>query len=149
LSDQERARIAELHGEGLGCSEIARRIGRDPSTVSRAAKKLGLSFAREATKAATEAHQADIAAERAQLARDLLGDAQRLRERAWSEYKVVTSGPQGAEITVLELPPLGDVRNAYASLGICVDKVKVITDADRDPVGMSAVDAWLRGITGG
>ena len=35
LSEQERIEIADLHHEGIGVREIAHRIGRAPSTVSR------------------------------------------------------------------------------------------------------------------
>ena len=35
LSQLERQRIATLRGQGLGVREIARRLGRSPSTVSR------------------------------------------------------------------------------------------------------------------
>lgn len=41
LSFAEREEIAMLKGQGLGVREIARRLGRDPSTVSRAAAQCG------------------------------------------------------------------------------------------------------------
>lgn len=40
LSQQERIEIADLHREGVGVREIARRIGRSPSTISRELKRL-------------------------------------------------------------------------------------------------------------
>jgi transposase, IS30 family len=39
LSQQERIEIADLHREGVGVREIARRIGRSPSTISRELKR--------------------------------------------------------------------------------------------------------------
>lgn len=39
LSQQERIEIADLHHEGVGVREIARRIGRSPSTISRELKR--------------------------------------------------------------------------------------------------------------
>ncbi|WP_249019422.1 IS30 family transposase [Conexibacter sp. S30A1] len=41
LSEEERVRIADLRGEGLGVREIARRIGRCASTVSRELSRNG------------------------------------------------------------------------------------------------------------
>jgi hypothetical protein len=48
------------------------------------------------------------------------------------------------------LPPAQDVRAFYMSMGQCVDKHLALErhDAD-DSAGMSAVDAWLRGMLGG
>jgi IS30 family transposase len=39
LSQEERIEIADLHREGVGVREIARRIGRSPSTISRELKR--------------------------------------------------------------------------------------------------------------
>lgn len=39
LSQQERVEIADLHHEGIGVREIARRVGRSPSTISRELKR--------------------------------------------------------------------------------------------------------------
>jgi IS30 family transposase len=39
LSQQERIEIADLHHEGVGVREIARRVGRSPSTISRELKR--------------------------------------------------------------------------------------------------------------
>jgi hypothetical protein len=64
VQPDERARIKELHGQGLTRNEIAERIGRGTGTVSRVAAELGLSFDRESTKAATEAKAADNRARR-------------------------------------------------------------------------------------
>lgn len=132
LSDAELRRLRTLHGKGMGCNEIARKMNRSAAAISAAAKKLELSFAREQTAAATTARQVDLAAARAQLAADLMEDAQRFRERAWSKYKVVVGGGEGAEIVELPLPPLGDARSAYQAIGVCIDKTKVLVDADKD-----------------
>lgn len=53
-----------LYEEGKSCNAIARRLGVAPSTVSRWAKREGLSFARSQTAAANEAHAIDLKSRR-------------------------------------------------------------------------------------
>jgi len=149
VQPEERERVRELHRQGKGRNEIAEALGRGAGTITRIAGELGLSFDREPTRVATEAHKVDMAAERAQLAQDLLDDIRRLRERAWSKYTVVGFTKDGADAFELNLPPLGEVRNAYAAIGICFDKHKIATEMDADPTNLPAVDKWLRAMMGG
>lgn len=111
-------------------NEISRTRGVSASTVSRLATANGLRFDRSMTKAATEAAQADAASERASLAAASLAAARAALRRA------------------VEALPEASARDAAVAYGIMVDKHRSLVDMDRDPEGMAAVDAWLRGITG-
>jgi IS30 family transposase len=62
LSFVEREEIAVLNGQGLGVREIARRVGRDPSTISRELRR----------NAATRGGKLDYRASAAQRKADLL-----------------------------------------------------------------------------
>ncbi|EPH40347.1 helix-turn-helix domain-containing protein [Streptomyces aurantiacus] len=76
ITDRDRTRVRELHSQGKTRNAIARAIGRSPSSVSKIAADLGLAFAGGArVAAATEAHRADAAARREQLADDALDGA--------------------------------------------------------------------------
>lgn len=150
LTDAESARIRELHAQGESCAAIGDAIGRNKSTVSRHCRKLGLSFDRAPTSAATEAKQADNKARRASHVTALLEDFERLRERAWEPYTVVVSGIDGAEKVRLNLPPAQETAAFYRAMGLCVDKVIAMERHDSDDSkGMSAVDEWLRGMLSG
>lgn len=92
ISDDERQAIRGLHAEGLGCNEIARRLGRSSAAVSRAAQAMGLSFDRAATVTATKAKRANASALRAQLMLDYLTDAQRLRQQIWQPHEYIDHG---------------------------------------------------------
>lgn len=74
ITEEVRARILELARGGMSCNGIAREVGVSPSTVSRAAKKAGVSFDRAQTAKAVEAAKVDVAALRAELALELLQD---------------------------------------------------------------------------
>lgn len=60
--------IRDLHGEGFGRNEIARRLNIAPATVSRSCEAMGLSFDRTRIQAATTARLADLAERRTLLA---------------------------------------------------------------------------------
>ncbi len=125
LSTRKRNAVLEdIKAGQKSRNQIARDHGISASTVTGIAKTAGLdsAFDRSLTLKATRAHQADNKAKRAQLQSDLLDDGQRLRKRAWSRYPVVVGGSQGAETVWLDEPPLPDVRAAYTSIGIIVDK---------------------------
>ncbi|MGW1680539.1 helix-turn-helix domain-containing protein [Saccharopolyspora sp. NPDC002376] len=46
ITDSDRTRARELHEQGKTRNDIAKTLGRSPSTVSKLARELGLSFAR-------------------------------------------------------------------------------------------------------
>jgi hypothetical protein len=135
---------------GKSRNQIARDRGVSMSTVTKIAGKSGHgdAFDRTRTAAATRAVVIDSRARREQLRNDLLDDAQRLRERAWSSHEAYISTPQGAERVVLELPPLQDTRAAFNAIGICIDKSLRLEQFDTDDSGASAVDEWVRSLIG-
>lgn len=149
VSDAEREQIRVLHARGMSCGQIAAELGRVKSTITKQCKKLGLSFGREQTKAATEAKVADTKARRAEAVRLLMDDWHRIRERAWSQYQVVLATGIGVETLTLELPPAQDLRALVSSMSVCIKDQVAIERHDADEANMSAVDAWLRGMLGG
>lgn len=132
LDPQLRAAIAEAIKAGGKRNEIAREHGVSPSTVSKIARDDGLTsaFDRTQTKNATEAARADNAARRAQLAEKLIALAELSMDQVIAELGEASA------------------RDAAVVLGIAVDKHRQLVDMDRDPEGLAAVDAWLRGVTG-
>lgn len=132
VTARERARVAELHAQGLSRNAIAKELGRPWSTITKVAKELGLSFDRAATEKAVAAKVIDNKARRAQLSEDLLHDAQRLRERAWSSYSWYERTKDDVVKVTAELPPLADVRNAYTAIAIAIDKHAVLEKLDSD-----------------
>jgi hypothetical protein len=142
--------IRAARENGTSAGQIARDHGIARSTVTKLAADNNITdaFERSQTEKATRAAEADCKALRAQLKVDLLHDAQRFRKRAWEKYQVVVGTPEGAEIVTLDLPPLPDARAAYTALGISVDKSIRLEQHDSEDGGLSAVDAWLRGMLG-
>lgn len=136
IDDATRTAIeADIRTGKKSRNQIARDHNVAPSTVTRVAQEAGLdgAFDRSNTKRATEIAEADARARRARLALDLLDDAQRLRQRAWTAYtQCVPTRTGNVEVITLDLPPLAEVRNAYTALGIAVDKSLALERVDSD-----------------
>ncbi|MGW4602728.1 helix-turn-helix domain-containing protein [Streptomyces sp. NPDC004532] len=78
IDDDDRRQVRELHAAGKTRNQIATLIKRSPSTVTKIAAALGLSFDRAAEVAtATAVRLADLASRRAALAERLQGIAER------------------------------------------------------------------------
>lgn len=84
VTDAERTKLRALHAAGKTRNDIAKELGRAAATVTQLAGDMGLSFDRAETKAATAAMVEDAKQRRAQLAMDLLSDAQKLRAQLWN-----------------------------------------------------------------
>lgn len=133
IPDQVRdAILDDIRAGTKSRNQIARDHNVSVGTVTNIAKRAGLTsaFDRSATKNATAASIVDAASRRAQLAEKLIKLAELSMDQAVAELGEASS------------------RDAAVVLGIAVDKHRQLVDMDRDPEGLSAVDAWLRGITG-
>ena len=132
ISPEKRAQILESIKAGGTCRGIARDHGVSRTSVSKIAQDAGLvdAFGRQQTKHATAAIVADTASRRATLAERLIKLAELSMDQAVAELGEASA------------------RDAAVVLGIAVDKHRALVDMDRDPEGLAAVDAWLRGVTG-
>lgn len=143
LDASKRAAIlTDIKAGKLSRNAIARAHGVSSSTVTKLARDTGdaTAFDRSQTEKATRAVEIDNRARRAIIAAELLNDVAHLRERAWSPYTVVVGTAQGAQKVTLDLPPLGDVRSAYTSIGIVLDK-HLALDRHDNSGGAGADDA--------
>lgn len=140
--DHVRRRIEVLARAGKPRNHIARELGVAPSTVSRIAGQLGLSFDRSRVKSATEAKLLDIRAGLAELQSKLLVDAHRLEGQLWQPCKVFAFGGRDnvyAEETLSE-PDAKTKRELLTSVAIAVDKIAAIERIqDREGQGKAAI----------
>lgn len=125
ITDADRRKVRELHATGKSRNEIARELGRSPSTVSKIAAEFEppLTFDRaEQVEAATRARTADLAARRAALALALQEDAERLRAQLWAPtVHGEFAGREGEwHETHLDRPRFADQRQIIASVQTAV-----------------------------
>ena len=129
--------IEDLKAGQFGRNEIARRNYVGNATVTRIAQEEGLdpSFGNNQTAHATRAVAIETKRRREQLKEELLGDVQRLRVRAWSEWKKEVVTKEGIEELTAELPPLPEVLAAYKAIGISLDSYFKLEALDTAGIG--------------
>lgn len=112
---------------GMGRNAIARELGVAAATVTRAAELGGVSFDRSATAVATQVVVLDAKAERARIARRLLGVANTFIDSA-------ESAEDGRE-----------ARDYMAAAGLAVDRhLRIDTHDANDGRALSAFDEFVR-----
>ncbi|QFQ97448.1 helix-turn-helix domain-containing protein [Streptomyces phaeolivaceus] len=151
VTDEDRANIIRLHGQGLGRNAIARQVGRAQRTVSVICAEEGLVFDTSMTEDATRARVAQLAALRADTAVDLHLDAMRLTQQMWEPATIYNFG--GKDNTYrdkhVDEPPSGDKKNLMAAAGIALEKsLKLVPPADDSGVedAQSVLGALMVGL---
>lgn len=121
---QQREKVTELHGKGLGRNTIARELKISAGQVTAIAQELGLSFDRAATEQATAARKADLADRRARLEQQLLDDAERLRGQVWAAHEYIDHG--GKDFVqvrwVQDEPTPTDKLKLMQAAGVAIDR---------------------------
>lgn len=104
----------ELHGEGHSCNAIAKKLEVAPSTISRWAKRVGLSFDRSQTALAVRAHVIEMAASRTLLAKKMLVVGHEAVDKLDEPWLVYSFGGRDNtyEEHVLDSPPIDAIRTA-------------------------------------
>lgn len=141
-TDAQKADAVAIYVEH-GLAEAHRRTGIPKNTIRDWATNAGIDTAAisgrasEKTAAANEARVEDMAARRAQLASDLMGDVNRLRGQLFApcvERKVVTLAGSKDEVGTWELvdidrdqPTFTDQKAIMTTIAIAVDKIQILT----------------------
>ncbi|MFG3349511.1 helix-turn-helix domain-containing protein [Streptomyces sp. NPDC048018] len=151
VTDEERARIRELHAQGLSRNAIARELDRSGRTISVQAAAMHLTFDRAATEAATAARKADLEEKRVILAEALTDDALRLTAQMWEPTTLHSFGGKDHTYAKKDIPePLhADKRALMAAATAASAHSLRLVPVETDQQGLAAVDAWLRDMMGG
>jgi transposase-like protein len=149
LTDAQRLTICELADEGYSVREVAAQLKVAPSTITRNAQRMGLSFDRSATERATAARVADAKARRAQTAARLIELVNAELDRLDRPYRV-HSFVGGQDATYLEhvLPqPDAPARLAIIrAAGHLVDKHLKLAGFDGDASGLEQAKSVMGAI---
>ena len=134
VAEQVAPDVAELHAQGHGRNEIARRLGVGETTVSRAAVIAGVRFDATATQAATKSRSVQLAEQRADLA-ELSAE---LATKAGRRLRI--------ELDAEVLDPTA-VRALGTAFGITADKFAALSaDASDATDEHAAAEAWLEAL---
>ena len=135
MAEQIAPQVAELHAQGHGRNEVARRLGVGTATVSRAAAIAGVRFDATATEVATRSRTAQLAEQRADLA-ELSAE---LATKAGRRLRI--------ELDAEVLDPTA-VRALGTAFGITADKFAALSADASDATDEHAAAAlWLEGLT--
>ncbi|MFE5852004.1 helix-turn-helix domain-containing protein [Streptomyces sp. NPDC056500] len=140
ITDTERRAVRRHHAANMTRNDIARKLGRSPSTITGIARDLGLSFDRAAEVAtATAARTADLAARRTALAATLQDVAEREIGRMTRPQLYFEWGGKNhtyAERTQPEPTP-ADRRTMMATAGAAIDRSLKLVPPKADHGGES------------
>jgi helix-turn-helix protein len=146
ITDVDRERVRTLHAEGKTRNDIARAIGRSPSTVTGIARALGLSFDRSATAAATHARQVDNRARRIGIVGRLYGRAEQVLGRLEADgYTFTATTVHGIETKVLDHVPAPDEKALASAMSTHLGAAARLEQVDADK-GTDGVKSMLGGL---
>ncbi|MFE5591456.1 helix-turn-helix domain-containing protein [Streptomyces sp. NPDC056549] len=151
VGEDDERQVRDLHAQGLGRNEIARRLERSGRTISIIAARLNLEFTTEGTEKATRHRTAQLAEKRAILADALTDDALRLTAQMWEPAVVYNIGGKDNSYTEEQVPepPAADKRALMAAATAAAAQSLRLVPPETDTQGLAAVDAWLRDMMGG
>lgn len=146
LTDAERVRILELHGEGVSRNAIAREVGRSVGSVTNVVTGAGRTFERsEETVQATRAAQQDNAAKRAALETRLLDKANDLLDDLDRPHVVFNFG--GKENTyeehTFDRPDVAAKSALVRTAGVAIDKAIKLAGVDAATTGAAEGKSML------
>lgn len=139
--------LVELHAAGTTLTACARTMQRPRSGISKASKRLALTWDRTRTAEATRAKVVDAKARRADLALKILEDAERLRAQLWQPVTVFNFGGKDntfAEHT-LNQPPHADQLKLVQAVSTAVNAYGRLEQMDADQ-GVEAAVGMLDAI---
>ncbi|WP_440708811.1 helix-turn-helix domain-containing protein [Herbiconiux sp. YIM B11900] len=130
FTEENRARLVALHGEGKSCREIATALGFSPATISKHAKALQLDFDRSQTDLATRARVIDLAEQRTLLAQKMLVVGHELLDTVDKPFIVFNFGGKSNTYREHLLPrPTPDAqRSMVTTAAIAFDKATRILE---------------------
>lgn len=134
FSHDDEERLRQLHADGVSRNEIARQMGWSVGTVTNHSQRLGLSFAREAVRAATDARQLDLKDRRQRLQEALIGDAERMREQLFAPHMAYSFGGRDNVFAsrIVSEPPPADKQKLMAAISTAIDKSLRLAEFDSE-----------------
>jgi hypothetical protein len=148
FSHDDEERLRQLHADGMPRNRIAEEMGWGLGTISNHARRLGLSFDRSATRAATEARQVDLRDRRQRIQEQLYDLAERSIRRAQERYLVTGFDHTGEFVaeTVPE-PPARETKDLTLAASSALTSAVKLAQVDGGDVGREQAAGLLQGLS--
>lgn len=143
FSAQDEAQLRRLHSDGVSRNEIARQMGWSVGTITNHAQRLGLDFDRSSTRAAIEARQVDLTAQRQLAQQRLMDHFNRQLDRAQGRYRLTGFDHLGTFVSqYVSEPPARETKDLTAAA------VQALTAAEKltGDTGREEAQGLLRGL---
>jgi hypothetical protein len=145
FSAEDEERLRQLHADGVSRNEIARQLEWSVATITNHAQRLGLSFDREATRAATDARQVDLKDRRQRIQEQLLDLAERAIERAQDRYLVHGFSHTGESVAEwLQQPPAKETKDLTLAASSALTSALKLAQVDAGDEGRENAQGLLR-----
>lgn len=151
LTDKQKEKMVELHGQGFSLHQIAKELDKSKGTIWRHANRMGLSFDRSQTAEATKARQEDLKAKRVELEENLINDAITLREDLYREFEIYAFDVKNGQFAfdvLEELPPRekAEVTKAIMTLINSANKLAEVGGGSSEDDSRSMLAQTLSGL---
>lgn len=144
-SAEDEEQLRQLHADGVSRNEIARRMEWSVETITNYAQRLGLSFDREAVRAATDARQIDLKDRRQRIQEQLLDLAERSIERATDRYLVHGWTHTGESVAEwLQQPPAKETKDLTLAASSALTSALNLAQAGAGDEGRENARSLLR-----
>ncbi|MFD5711335.1 hypothetical protein ACFWHW_13210 [Streptomyces pharetrae] len=148
FSAEDEERLRQLHADGLPRNRIAEEMGWAVGTITNHARRLGLSFDREATRAANDARQVDLTARRQRIQEQLLDLAERSIERTQARYLVHGFSHTGESVAEwLALPPAKETKDLTTAAMSALARFDQKAKDDGGDAGRDQARGFLQGLS--
>ncbi|MDC2953376.1 hypothetical protein PO587_02780 [Streptomyces gilvifuscus] len=148
FSREDEDTLRQLHADGVSRNEIARQMEWSVGTITNHAQRLGLSFDREAVRAATDARQVDLKDRRQRLQKQLLDLAERAIERTGSEYLVTGFDHLGQFVSrMVPQPPARETKDLTAAAMSALARFDAKAREDAGDPGKEQARGFLQGLS--
>ncbi|MDX3712743.1 hypothetical protein PV733_28150 [Streptomyces europaeiscabiei] len=145
FSAEDEETLRQLHADGVSRNEIARQTEWSVGTITNHAQRLGLSFDREAVRAATDARQVDLRERRTRIQEQLLDLAERAIERAQTEYIVTAFDHLGVPAhELMAQPPAKETKDLALAASSALTSALKLAQVDAGDAGRENAQGLLR-----
>jgi DNA-binding transcriptional MerR regulator len=148
FSAEDEETLRRLHADGVSRNEIARQMEWSVGTITNHSQRLGLSFDREAVRAATEARQVDLRDRRQRIEQQLYDLAERAIVRAQDQYLVTGFDHLGEFVSrIVPEPPAKETKDLTLAASSALTSAVRLSQVDAGDTGRENARGFLQSLS--
>ncbi|MEV5289929.1 hypothetical protein AB0K64_01655 [Streptomyces sp. NPDC053741] len=145
FSAEDEEALRQLHADGVSRNDIARQMGWAVGTITNHAQRLGLSFDREAIRAATDARQVDLKDQRQRAQQRAMDHFNLMLDRAQGQYRLTGFDHVGQFVAQLvPEPPAKETKDLTTAAMQALNGALKLSQVDAGDEGRENAKGLLR-----